>query len=139
MYLSYFHFSPIPQPRGRISFSEAELNTLTGGFTPTDFSPFKKNPGSFSCTPPGVVRFNQREHIHHTWVHTKTLRPRPPEIVGQKHLVQSSPSENIKKHQKPRNARFYRLKFKYKQTGSTKKRGGGYWSDLFTYIQDLNT
>lgn len=31
----------------RVSFSEAEMNVLTGGFTPTDFSLFEKNPGSF--------------------------------------------------------------------------------------------
>lgn len=99
------------------------MNVFGGGFTPTDFSPFKKNPGSFSCTPPGVVHFNQREDIHHTWVHTKTLGPRPPEIVGQKTSgAVLSIRKHQKRHQKPGNARFCRLKFKYKQTGSTKGR-----------------
>lgn len=68
------------------------MNVFGGGFTPTDFSPFKKDPGSFSCTPPGVAHFKKREDIHHTWVHTKTLRPRPPEITGEK----TSGAENIK-------------------------------------------
>lgn len=79
----------------RIAFSGAETNTIPGAFMPSDFSPFKKNLVPFPA-PPGVVHFNQREHLYHTWVHTKTLGPRPPEIVDQKHLVQSSPSENIK-------------------------------------------
>lgn len=91
----------------RTSATRREINlqwAREGAFTPPDSSPFKRTPVPFPA-PPGVVRFNRCEGIHHTWVHTKTLGP---EKVGQKHLVPSPPSEQ----QMPRNASFFRPKYK---------------------------